>query len=110
MKFLAILVVSTSLMCSNWAIGQTISGKVVDQSGIPKQGVVVVLENKRGQSVSVTSTTPSGAFDLVGIPLGQYLLKIFSGNTLLEKSDVTVADKSLIKVPEKIDVGTVVVK
>ena len=109
MKCLTILAVAFVIL-SGSAMAQTISGKVLDEGGIPKQGMDVVLENERGQSVNITSTKPSGEFELGGIPIGQYSLKIFSGNTILGTSDVKVPDKSNIKFPPQIDVGTLVVK
>jgi len=104
MKFPMILLASF-IMFSSTAIAQSISGKVVDPSGNPKQGVAVVLENKRGQSVDATFTSATGTFDLRGIPMGDYILKIFSGNRKLWESNVPVAEKSAVK-----DVGTVSVK
>jgi hypothetical protein len=97
-------------MFSSSAIAQSISGTVVDPSGNPKQGVAVILENKRGQSVNATSTSHSGTFDLRGIPMGDYILKIFSGNKILGTSDVTVSEKSTAEAPYKMNVGKVVVK
>jgi hypothetical protein len=117
MKCLTILAV-VFVIVSGSTMAQTISGKVLDESGIPKRGMDVVLENERGQSVNITSTKPSGEFELGGIPIGKYILKIFSGNKLLGtsnvkvpgNSDVKIHDKSNIKFSPRIDVGPLVVK
>ncbi len=101
---------------TGWVAAQSISGTVVDTSGTPKQGVAVVLENNLGKSVSVTSKSRSGAFNLSGIPIGQYVLKIFSGNTILGTSEVKMSDPQgvkdggEIKAYHKLDVGNLVVK
>ena len=109
MKYLSILLVLFVMsICS--AMAQSISGKVVDQSGKPKQGVAVVLQNKLGQSVNVTSTSHSGIFDLRAIPIGDYILKIFSGKQILGTSKVSVSENSAHKAPYNLDVGTLVVK
>lgn|GEM_PF-3285897 len=115
MKCLTILTL-LFIMFTGWAAAQSISGTIVDTSGAPKQGVAVVLENNLGKSVSVTSTTRSGAFNLSGIPVGQYILKIFSGNTILGTSEVKMSDPPHvkdgreIKAYHKLDVGNLVVK
>ena len=109
MKCITFLLVSLVIFSSS-AIAQSISGKVVDQNGNPKQGVAVVLENMHGQSVNVTATRNSGMFDLGGIPIGDYILKIFSGKVILGASKVTVSGKSGTKAPHKLDMGTIVVK
>jgi uncharacterized cupin superfamily protein len=104
MKFPMILLASF-IMFSSTAIAQSISGKVVDPSGNPKQGVAVVIENKRGQSVDATFTSATGTFDLRGIPWGDYILRILSGRTTLWQENVTLSERSPAK-----DVGTVSVK
>jgi hypothetical protein len=68
-----------------FAVPQALAGKadgtVVNQSGAPVSGAVVVLENRTVGVVNTTTTDANGNFDLHTVPAGDYHIWIYNKYT-----------------------------
>lgn len=75
-----ILLLLYLLSLSNWIFAQEITGKIegriVDSTGIPLNGVNVSLQSESLQGTQGTSTNDEGLFQIFGLPIGYYKVKI----------------------------------
>ena len=68
------------LSISNWIFAQEITGKIegriVDSTGTPLNGVNISLQSESLQGTQGTSTNDEGLFQIFGLPIGYYKVKI----------------------------------
>ena len=73
--------------------GANVSGKVIDANGQPAAGLQVIYTNTTTQRVYKTKTNKNGAFDTVGVTVGDYQVTVISatGEELYSKKMVVTA-------------------
>jgi hypothetical protein len=89
------------------ATSGAITGVVTDAStGAPLAGVTVVAQGPQGEQGDITDDT--GHYNIVSLPPGAYVVRMFYGNVKVERQNVTIfADKKIqVNVPMQTKAAT----
>jgi Carboxypeptidase regulatory-like domain/Tetratricopeptide repeat len=73
--------------------GARVSGKIIDANGQPAAGLQAIYTNTTTQRVYKTKTDKNGAFDMVGVTVGDYQVTVISatGEEFYSKKTVVTA-------------------
>ena len=109
-RFIAILMLFGALFTLNgWGQADrgTISGTVVDPTGLAVSGVEIsITESATGASYPGVITNDTGAYNIINLPLGKYsLLFQKQGFKQYNRNGITVSAAQQAKVDIKLQVG-----
>jgi TonB family protein len=73
---LVTLIVMSAAIAAAQSTFQTFSGTVVDATGKPVPGVTLVVADARRQAKYEVKTNDAGAFEVIGLPSGNYVVEL----------------------------------
>jgi len=85
----------------------TVSGSIVDQKTRPLPGVTLTLSNPQNQSKYEIKSDPTGHYEFVGLPPGNYVLLFeLTGFATLKREGISLSGQSL-RVDATMQVGSI---